>query len=86
MSEIHWPERYFPGTTDNFVSKQVIIADPASARVWPNLNDTTPKPPFGRLFCGRSRPSARETKLGLGSQAMTSHRVFPRLSNLSHNC
>lgn len=40
MSEIHWPEMYLPGTTDNFVSNEVIVAGLTSAQVWPYLNDT----------------------------------------------
>jgi hypothetical protein len=40
MSDIHWPEKYLPGTTDNFVSNEVIVASLTSAEVWPYLNDT----------------------------------------------
>ena len=41
MSDIRWPEKYLPGTTDNYVSNEVIIAGLTSAQVWPYLNDTT---------------------------------------------
>ena len=41
MSEIHWPGKYLPGTTDNYVSNEVIITGLTSAQVWPYLNDTT---------------------------------------------
>jgi hypothetical protein len=40
MSDIHWPEKYLPGTTDNFVSNEVIVARLTSAQVFPYLNDT----------------------------------------------
>jgi hypothetical protein len=48
MNDIHWPEPYLPGTTDNFVSNEVIIAGLTSARVWPYLNDTTYWPTYYR--------------------------------------
>ena len=41
MSDIHWPEKYLPGTTDNYVSNEIIVAGLTSAQVWPYLNDTT---------------------------------------------
>lgn len=41
MHEILWPERYLPGTTDNFVSNEVIVKGLTAAEIWPFLNDTT---------------------------------------------
>jgi hypothetical protein len=46
MSDVRWPERYLPGTTDNYVSNEVIIAGLTSAHVWPYLNDTTHWPGY----------------------------------------
>ncbi len=40
MSEIAWPERFLPGTTDNYVSNETIVAGLRAADVWPWLNDT----------------------------------------------
>jgi hypothetical protein len=40
MNDINWPNTYLPGTTDNFVSNEVIVASLTSAQVWPYLNDT----------------------------------------------
>lgn len=37
LNEIFWPEGYLPGTTDNFVSNEVIIAGLTVADVWPLL-------------------------------------------------
>jgi len=45
MHAIHWPEKYLPGTTDNFVSNEVIVQGLTAAQVWPYLNDT-------RHWCG----------------------------------
>ncbi|MFT4111277.1 SRPBCC domain-containing protein [Silvibacterium sp.] len=41
MSEIYWPKKYLPGTTDNFVSNEVIVKELSTSDVWPYLNDTT---------------------------------------------
>lgn len=41
MSNIVWPERFTPGTTDNYVSNEVIVAGLTAAEVWPYLNDTS---------------------------------------------
>jgi hypothetical protein len=40
MNDINWPDTYLAGTTDNFVSNEVIVASLTSAQVWPYLNDT----------------------------------------------
>ena len=40
MSDIIWPSAYLPGTTDNFVSNEVIIPRLRVVEVWPYLNDT----------------------------------------------
>jgi hypothetical protein len=39
MNEVNWPEKYLPGTTDNFVSNEVIVASLTTAQVWPYPND-----------------------------------------------
>jgi hypothetical protein len=38
-ADITWPERYLPGTTDNFVSNEVIVKGLSAAQVWPFLVD-----------------------------------------------
>jgi hypothetical protein len=37
LNEIFWPEDYLPGTTDNYVSNEVIVAGLTVAEVWPLL-------------------------------------------------
>lgn len=37
MHAIIWPEGYLPGTTDNFVSNEIIVPGLTAARVWPLL-------------------------------------------------
>ena len=38
MHSINWPDEYLPGTTDNFVSNEVIVKDLSAADVWPWLS------------------------------------------------
>ncbi|GAA4960535.1 SRPBCC domain-containing protein [Nonomuraea thailandensis] len=40
-SAIGWPERYLPGTTDDFVSNEAVVKGPRAADVWPHLVDTS---------------------------------------------
>ena len=37
LHEILWPEKYLPGTTDNFCSNEVIIKGLTIEQVWANL-------------------------------------------------
>ncbi|MEV6345672.1 SRPBCC domain-containing protein [Actinoplanes sp. NPDC051851] len=41
QNSINWPERYLPGTGDNFVSNEVIVRGVSAARVWRYLVDTS---------------------------------------------
>ncbi|MFF2933010.1 SRPBCC family protein [Streptomyces mirabilis] len=41
QNAITWPERYLPGTGDNFVSNEVVVAGPSAADVWRHLVDTS---------------------------------------------
>jgi hypothetical protein len=40
VSDIVWPERYLPGTTDNYVSNEIIVAGLTAAEIWACLNNT----------------------------------------------
>ena len=46
MSDIIWPEKYLPGTTDNYVSNEVIVKNLSTREVWPFLNNTTYWPTY----------------------------------------
>lgn len=46
MSDIRWLEKYLPGTTDNFVSNEVIVQGLGTAEVWPYLNNTLAWPTY----------------------------------------
>lgn len=40
MNSINWPSKYLPGTTDDFVSNEVIVSGININQVWKNLVDT----------------------------------------------
>lgn len=40
LNAIIWPEGYLPGTTDNSVSNEIIVAGINAAQVWAQLNNT----------------------------------------------
>jgi len=44
MNAIVWPEQYLPGTTDNYVSNEIIVPGLSAADVWPSLNNTSAWP------------------------------------------
>ncbi|QDS74116.1 hypothetical protein FKW77_009802 [Venturia effusa] len=39
QSAIVWPEKFLPGTTDNFVSNEVIVKGLTATQIWPLLTD-----------------------------------------------
>ncbi len=41
QNAINWPEKYLPGTGDNFVSNEVIVQGLTAAHVWQYLTDTS---------------------------------------------
>jgi hypothetical protein len=46
MSDIIWPEEYIPGTTDNFVSNEIIVKGLSADEVWPYLQNATAWPSY----------------------------------------
>lgn len=46
MNAIEWPQEYLPGTTDNFVSNEVIVAGMTTAEIWPFLVEATRWPTY----------------------------------------
>ncbi|TKA21836.1 hypothetical protein B0A50_08505 [Salinomyces thailandicus] len=41
QSAIVWPDEYLPGTTDNFVTNEMIVKGISASQIWPLLNDCT---------------------------------------------
>lgn len=46
MHAIHWPEGYLPGTTENFVSNEIIVAGFCAADIWPLLAEAPRWPSY----------------------------------------
>ncbi len=46
INEILWPKKYMPGTTDNFVSNEKIVANMTAEEVWKYLADTSMWPKY----------------------------------------
>lgn len=46
MNAISWPAGYLPGTTDNFVSNEVIVGGLTAAQVWPLLSNAPAWPSY----------------------------------------
>lgn len=46
MNAIDWPQGYLPGTTDNFVSNEAIVAGLSAAEIWPFLAEPTRWPSY----------------------------------------
>lgn len=38
MNEIHWPDSYLPGKTDNYVSNEIIVSELTAADAWRQIN------------------------------------------------
>ncbi|KAM0444460.1 hypothetical protein ACHAO4_010155 [Trichoderma viride] len=41
QSAIIWPNKFLPGTTDNFVSNEIIVKDITATEIWEQLNDVS---------------------------------------------
>ncbi len=41
QSAISWPQKFLPGTTDNFVSNETIAANLSASQIWPLLQDVS---------------------------------------------
>lgn len=41
LNEIHWPNKWLPGTTDNFASNEIIVSNLSFENVVSNLIDTS---------------------------------------------
>ena len=46
MNAINWPKEYLPGTTDNFVSNEIIVKGISLKEVWPYLVDASKWPTY----------------------------------------
>lgn len=76
---IHWPSKYLPGTTDNFVSNEVIAAGLSSTDIWPHLVDISRWESYYNN-CSQIAPPKSGPKLQEGDKFSFSTFGFPPLS------
>jgi hypothetical protein len=88
MSDIIWPDKFLPGTTDNYVSNEVIVKDLTSAAIWPLLSHAALWPTYYNNaskigFDGKAGPELslgarfRFTTFGLDVEAQVTEFVPP---------
>ena len=79
MNEISWPERYIPGTTDNYVSNETIVRGLSAADVWPYLDDTSTWPSYYDNAPDVSFPDGTGPELRQGTRFRFATFDFPPL-------
>jgi len=78
QSAIIWPKKYLPGTTDNFVTNEVIVAGLKAPQIWSLLNDITQWETYYDN-CSQITPPASGPKLSEGDTFKFSTFGFPVL-------
>lgn len=63
---INWPAHYLPGTTDNFVSNEVIVKDIKAAQIWSLLADVTKWESYYKNCASVTPPASGSTVLHKG--------------------
>ncbi|MFI7133491.1 SRPBCC domain-containing protein [Nonomuraea sp. NPDC050153] len=79
QNAINWPERYLPGTGDNFVSNEVIVKGPSAAGVWRYLVDTSTWESYYDNVADISFPQGGGPELGEGVRFRFGTFGFPPL-------
>ncbi|HEX6733976.1 MAG TPA: SRPBCC domain-containing protein, partial [Azonexus sp.] len=77
MSDIIWPDGYLPGTTDNYVSNEIIVAGLTAAQVWPRLNEPALWPGYYRNAADVVMHGEAGAELRLGSRFRFTTFGFP---------
>lgn len=68
MSDIHWPQGYLPGTTDNYVCNAVIVPELTAQAVWPFLSHPAAWPKYYANASDIVRYGQTDPELELGSR------------------
>ncbi|PCD36060.1 hypothetical protein AU210_008612 [Fusarium oxysporum f. sp. radicis-cucumerinum] len=83
QSAIIWPTKFLPGTTDNYVSNEVIVRDITAAQIWTYLADITQWESYYNN-CSHITPPVGGNNLKKGDSFSFSTFGFPPLSGRSH--
>ncbi|KAJ5231542.1 uncharacterized protein N7469_006130 [Penicillium citrinum] len=81
MSSIIWPEKYLPGTTDNFVSNEIFVTGLTAEQVWPNLVDITRWESYYDNVAQITPPASGNTLKNKGERFSFSTFGFPPLQS-----
>lgn len=80
LSAINWPSKFLPGTTDNFVSNEVIAKDLTAAQIWALLNDISKWESYYKN-CQQITPPPSGPQLNKGDNFSFSTFGFPPLDS-----
>lgn len=80
QSAIVWPTNFLPGTTDNFVSNEVVAKDATAAKVWALLADVSRWASYYKN-CSDVTPPASGPLLRKGDQFQFATFGFPKLTS-----
>lgn len=75
QSAIVWPTQFLPGTTDHFVSNEVIAKDITAAQIWALLADASRWESYYKN-CSGVTPPAADASRGPGPQLLRKDDVF----------
>jgi hypothetical protein len=85
QSAVVWPQHFLPGTTDNFVSNEVIVKDVDVAQVWALLADTSKWESYYKNCAQVAAPSSGAV-LSRGAVFKFSTFGFPQLTCTVEEC
>lgn len=68
LNEIIWPERFLPGTTDNFASNEVIVKGLTIEDVWPYLTHIQAWDKYYSNCDGAKYDNPANTELKMGTK------------------
>jgi hypothetical protein len=85
QSAIVWPEHFLPGTTDNFVSNEVIVKGVSVTQIWTLLADTSKWESYYKN-CAQVAPPSGSAVLARGAVFKFSTFGFPQLTCTVEEC
>jgi hypothetical protein len=80
QSSIIWPKHFWPGTTDNFVTNEVIAPNLSASQIWSLLNNVTKWESYYKNCANITPPSSSPTTLEKGDIFKFSTFGFPPLT------
>lgn len=85
QSAIIWPEKFLPGTTNNYVSNEVIVANLTAAQIWPLLADLSKWETYYKN-CEKVSPPSTGSTVKKGDHFSFCTFGFPALPSTVEEC